>query len=352
MFIRRVQATVSFIVAVFLLLLGTASPATAQQNTYKWKMAIRDGGMLAEFPQIFADRLRAASGGRIDITVYPAGTLGNALRVTETVSNGVADVGFNWLAADWGRNSAGVLVGGYPGGLTDVQMVHWLYEGGGAELVRQFREQEFGIVSFVAGMTPAEVFLHSNKAIRTLADFKGLKVRTAGAWIDMLKDLGAAPVSVPGADVYPMLERGAIEATEWSTPAINLAAGFHKISRFVIVPGLHQPASTWEVAFTKTTWDKLSPEDKRLIETTAKLTTYETWTRIGNADARAFQEFVKNGNTIVQLDDSVRKEIARLSTAWSEKQASQNPWFKRIYDSQKAFRAEWKDSGRFRDAGF
>lgn len=348
MFVKRMTIAISTVVLVLLAM----SPAIAQPNSYKWKMAIRDGGMLAEFPQLFTDRLKAATGGRIDITVYPAGTLGNALRVTDTVTNGIADVGFNWLAADWGKNSAGVLIGGYPGGLTDVQMVHWLYEAGGADLNRQFREQEFGLVSFVAGMTTAEVFMHSSKPIRTLADFKGLKVRTAGAWLDMLKDLGAAPISVAGADVYPMLERGAIDATEWSTPAINLVAGFHRIAKFVVVPGLHQPASTWEVAFTKGTWDKLSPEDKKIIEATAKLTTYETWTRIGQADARAFQEFVKNGNTIIELDDAVRKEVARISAAWSDKQAAQNPWFKRIYENQKVFRTTWKDAHRYRDTGY
>ena len=341
----------SVAIAAALPLLAIAPNVRAQSSTFKWKMAIRDGGMLADMPQLFADRLKAATGGRIDTTVYAAGTLGNALRVTETVTNGIADVGFNWLAADWGKNSAGVMLGGYPGGLTDVQMLHWLYEGGGAELVRQFRDQEFGIVSFVAGMTPAEVFMHSSKPIRTLADFKGLKVRTAGAWLDMLKDLGAAPVSVAGADVYPMLERGAIDATEWSTPSINAAAGFHRIAKFVVVPGLHQPSSCWEVAFTKSTWDKLSADDKKAIETTAKLTTYESWTRIGEADARAFEVFVKNGNTIIELDDSVRKEVARVSAAWSEKQAAQNPWFKRIYDSQKAFRAAWRNAPRYRNAG-
>lgn len=341
----------SLAIVAALPLLTTTLQAQAQSGSVKWKMAIRDGGMLAEMPQLFSDRLKAATGSRLDVTVFAAGSLGNALRVTETVTNGVADVGFNWLSADWGKNSACVLLGGYPSGLTDIQMVHWLYEGGGAELVRQFREQEFGIVSFVAGMTPAEVFMHSSKPIRTLADFKGLKVRTAGAWLDMLKDLGAAPVSVAGADVYPMLERGAIEATEWSTPAINAAAGFHRIARYVVVPGLHQPASTWEVAFTKSTWDKLSAEDKRTIEATAKLTTYESWTRIGQADAKAFEVFVKNGNTIIDLDDSVRKEVARVSAAWSDKQAAQNPWFKRIYDSQKAFRSEWLNAPRFRNAG-
>lgn len=325
-------------------------PAAAQQaKTYKWKMATRDGGALAEFPKLFAERLKALSGGRIEIEIYSPGTLGNALRVTDTVKSGVAEVGHNWLGADWGKNSAAVLIGGYPNGLSDVQMIHWLYAGGGAELTRKLREEEFGVVSFVAAMTPAEVFLHSSKSVRTLADLKNLKIRTAGAWLDMLKDLGAAPISVAGADVYPMLERGAIDATEWSTPTINVAAGFHKIAKYVVVPGLHQPASTWEVAFSKATWNSLSPSDQALIEATAKLTTYETWTRLGHADASAFQEFIKNGNTIVELDDSVKAEVARISTAWSEKQAEQNPWFKRIYESQKAFRGLWKDGPRYRE---
>lgn len=69
-------------------------------------------------------------------------------------------------------------------------MLHWLYEDGGVALQRQFRDETAGIVSMPLFIRTAEVFLHSRKAVRTLADMKGLKLRSAGAWLDMAREMG------------------------------------------------------------------------------------------------------------------------------------------------------------------
>ena len=103
----------------------------------------------------------------------------------------------------------------------------------------------------------AEVFLHSRKPVKTLADLKGLKLRTAGAWLEMAKDLGAAPVTTAGGEVYPMLERGAIDATEWGTLWENISPGFHKVAKYLIIPGVHQPTAPFELCINKDAWAKL-----------------------------------------------------------------------------------------------
>jgi len=329
--------------------LAAADPAVAQQH--KWKMATSwDGGPLMDIgAKAYAERIKFLSDGRVDIQVFTGGTLGKALEVTNTVANGVAEAGHLWMGYDWGRDKTTVLFGGYAGSMDSERMLHWLYEGGGAGLWRQFREEKFNVVSFPMFIRTAEAFLHSRKAIRTLDDLKGVKLRTAGAWLEIAKDLGAAPVTTPGGEVYPMLERGAIDATEWGTLWENIPTGFHKVAKYVIIPGVHQPTAPFELVINKAAWGKLSPRDKALVELAAKQVTFETWTRIGHEDAKALEFFRKAGNEIIELDDKIQIETKKMALAWAEKQAKDNPWFDKVLKSQREFETLWKDAARYRN---
>lgn len=343
--IRAVKTAAVALVSVMML----CSQADAA-DTIKWRMAhYTTGGPMLEFAQDFARKVKTLTDGRIEIEVFPAGTLGSAGTVTDTVEKGVAEAGFNWMGYDWGRNVATVLFSGYPAGMNDVQMLHWLTAGEGSKLQREFREKEFGVVSLPVYVSPAEIFLHSEKPIHSLTDLSGLKFRTAGAWLEMAKSLGAAPVTAPGADVYPMLERGVIDATEWSTPAVNVPAGFHKIAKYVIVPGIHQPASGFESIFNKKAWASLTDQDRTLVEQAARLNLFESWTKLGYADIAAFQTFEKEGNEVITLPSEVQQEVKKISTEWSKKKAAENEWFAKIYASQTAFRKEWASARRYRE---
>jgi len=116
----------------------TAPVAANAADTYKFKMATGwAGGPLMDIgAKAFAERIDQLSDGRIKVQVFPGGALGNALKVSETVKNGVAELGHTWMGYDWGRDPSVVLFGGYAGSFDSERMLHWLYEGGGAELQR------------------------------------------------------------------------------------------------------------------------------------------------------------------------------------------------------------------------
>jgi len=324
--------------------------AHAQGATYNWKMATGwSGGPLMDIgSKAFAEKMEQFSGGRFKIQVFPGGALGNALKVPETVKNGIAEVGHTWIGYDWGKDPTTVLFGGYAGSMDSERMLHWLYGAGGDVMQRQYRDEKDGVVSFVLFIRTAEAFLHSRKPVKTLADLKGLKLRTAGAWLDMAKDLGAAPVTTAGGDVYPMLERGAIDATEWGTLYENISPGFHKVAKYVIIPGVHQPTAPFELVINKEAWAKVTPADQRLVEQVAKLVTFETWIKIGNEDAKALDFFKKAGNEIIELDVEVQREARKIGLAWANKTAAGNPWFQKVMQSQIAFEKEWDGAERWR----
>jgi TRAP-type mannitol/chloroaromatic compound transport system substrate-binding protein len=331
--------------------MAIARPASAQA-TYNWKMATGwAGGPLMDIgSKAFAEKMEQLSGGRFKIQVFPGGALGNALKVPETVKNGVAECGHTWMGYDWGKDPTTVLFGGYAGSFDSERMLHWLYQAGGVEMQRQFREETEGIISFPLGIRTAEAFLHSRKPVKTLDDLKGLKLRTAGAWLEMAKDLGAAPVTTAGGDVYPMLERGAIDATEWGTMYENISMGFHKIAKYIIYPGVHQPTAPFELVINKEAWAKLSPADKNLVETVAKLVTIEFWLKVGQEDAKALDFYKKAGNTIIELDPEVQYLGRKIGQDWADKVAKENkyPWFAKTLQSQKEMDVLWKGATGWR----
>jgi TRAP-type mannitol/chloroaromatic compound transport system substrate-binding protein len=337
--------------APVLALVLLVAPGLASAQTHNWKMATAwAGGPLMDIgAKAFAERVELLTEGRIKVQVFPGGALGNALKVPETVKNGIAEVGHTWIGYDWGADTTTVLFGGYAGSFDSERMLHWLYEAGGADMQRQFRDEKFGVISMPCFIRTAEAFLHSRKAVRSLADLKGLKLRTAGAWIEMSKELGASPVTTPGGEIYTALERGVIDATEWGTLWENITPGFYKVAKYLIIPGVHQPTAPFELCINKDVWAKLSADDRKLIELTAKLVTFETFTRIGHEDAKALEFFRKNGNEIVELDPEVQYAVRERGHAWADKTKAGNPWFDKVLKSQRDFETLWKDAPRYRN---
>src|SRR5688500_19116350 len=122
----------------------------------------------------------------------------------------------------------------------------------------------------------------------------------------MPQDLGAAPVTTAGGEVYPMLARGAIDATEWGTLWENITPGFYKVAKYLSYPGVHQHTAPFELVINKDAWNKLSAAAKKLVETEAKLVTFESWLKIGQEDAKALDFYQKAGNIITELDPEVQ----------------------------------------------
>ncbi len=323
----------------------------AAQDTHSFSMATSwGGGPLMEIgAQAFADKVAEMSSGRITVEVFPAGTLGPGLKVSETVKNGVADMGHTWIGYDWGIDPTAVLFGGFAGSFDTEKMLHWIYRDGGLELQAEWRKEKFDLVSMPLFIRTAEAFLHSRKEVRTLDDLNGLKLRTAGAWLEISKSMGAAPVTMPGGDVYPALERGAIDATEWGTLYENISPGFHRITKYVIIPGVHQPTAPFELVINQDAWDALSEADQQLIRDAAFLVTMSSWLTIGQEDAKALAFFREQGNEIIELEPEVQYAAREAGLAWAAEKAKENPWFKRVLDSQIAFGELWSDAVRYRN---
>ncbi|WP_282607172.1 TRAP transporter substrate-binding protein DctP [Pelagibius sp. Alg239-R121] len=327
----------------------SAGTSTAAEN---WSMATSWGGgpPLETAAKGFAEMAAFLTNDEIKIEVFPGGTLGSPLKVTETVRNGVAEIGHHWVGYDWGIDKTTVLFGGWTGGLNAEEMIHWIYEGGGLSMWQEYKRDKFGVVSFPCGIYPREVGLHSTKKVQTIADFKGLKQRTAGAWAEISAELGVSTVILPGAEVYPALERGVIDAVEWSTPYLNKSAGFYKIAKYIVLPGYHHPTSVLECNVNAEVWDRIGERNQQLLLLAGKLTTHKVYEETGHEDASAYKFYEESGNEIVVVNDEVISKTQELAQAWADKTSGElGGWFTKILENQRAYKALWANAHKYRD---
>ncbi len=313
---------------------------TAAHSATEWRMATpwSGGPWLERDAKSFADNLNQLSHGQIEVKVFPGGTLGSALKVTDSVKSGVASVSHNYINYDYGKDPATALLAGHSSGLTPEEFMLWMYQGGGIELYEAYRQEKFGVIAFPCSILGTEIFLHSNKPVRTLKDFQGLRIRTSGAWAEIASRLGASTIVMAGSDIYSALERGVIDAAEWGSPEMNRPTGFQNVAKYVILPGIHQSGGVLECEVNPKAWAKLDTAQQNIVRKAAKLSVFDSWLAASYADLDAYKELVEGDNEIVRLSPEFQSAILEATRQWEDEHAANNPWFKRILTSQREFK--------------
>lgn len=314
-------------------------------KTFNWRMSDPWGGLNFHDMAIhFADTVRGCSGGRLTIKVFPTGAIVPAMEIFEATSKGTLDAFHSWPGYWKGKNEAFVAFASVPFGLDAEGYNIWYYERGGKEIFDELYGR-YGLVPFFCGNVGQELGLHSSKKATKLDEFKGMKVRTVGWYMDILTRMGVSVTPLPGPEIYLALERGVIDACEFSTPAANIPSGFHEITKYVIEPGVHQPSCQFDVVFNKKKWDELPEDLKIIVETAAKETQLWAWAWQENLNIEALK-IMEKSTEFVKMDDAAIVEFAKVSFAYLDELAAKNPDVKKVLDSQEEFKreyAKWRD---------
>ncbi len=244
-----------------------AAPAIAQATaTIEWKMAtswpkdLPGPGVTA---QRICDAVEMMSGGRLRIRLFAAGELVPALEVFDAVSSGTAQVGHSASFFWQGKMPATVFFTTVPFGLMPFEHVTWIEQGGGQELWDQLYA-DFGVKPLMGGNTGMQMGGWFKREINSLDDLKGLKIRMPGLGGEVMRRLGATPVSIPPGELFSALESGLIDATEFLGPWSDAAMGFQSVTKLYYAPGFHEPNGTGEILFNAVAFGGL-PEDLKTI---------------------------------------------------------------------------------------
>jgi len=309
----------------------------------KWKMVMpwSKGLLFYDVAQHFADSVKLASGGRLDIKLFSAGELVGAMESFDAVSKGQADIGHDWPGYWKGKNEAFVAFASVPFGLDAEGYNIWLYERGGLEMMQELYGR-YNLFALPGGNVGQELGLFSNKKASKMSDFKGMRIRTPGWYMDIMTQLGASVSPLPGGEVYLALERGVIDAAEFSTPAINYPMGFDDITKYVIQPGVHQPSCQCAFFINKESYNKLPDDLKWIVDIAAKET--QLWSNAWqeNLNAQAVKMF-KEKVEFIRMDDDTLNSFAKASHEYIEGLKAKYPDVKTVMDSQDEFKKDFAD---------
>lgn len=286
-----------------------------------------------------AARVQAITDGRFQIRVFAGGELVPGLQVLDAVSQGTVEVGHTAGYYYVGKNMAFAFDTALPFGMTARQQNAWMYQGGGLKLLRDFL-RDYHVINFPGGNTGAQMGGWFRKEIRSLTDLKGLKMRIPGLGGQILARLGVVPQTLAGGDIYPALERGAIDATEWVGPYDDEKLGFHKIAKYYYYPGWWEggPQLSFYVNLEK--WRRLPPAYQAAFEAAAAEANVQMLAAYDAKNPLALQRLLRAGVQLRPYPKDVMRAARQAAFELYEEEAARNAAFRRIY-------TEWK---KFRDA--
>ncbi len=324
----------------------TAVPAIAQSPapsqslpTIKWRLASsfpKSLDTLYGASDLLARRIAELTEGKFEIRVFAGGEIVPPNGVLDAVQQNTVECGHTCGYYYHGKNKAFSLDTTIPFGLSVRQMNAWYYHGEGQALLREFFAK-YNVVNFPGGNTGTQMGGWFRKEIKSLDDLKGLKIRIPGFGAEVFLALGAVPQLLPGPEIYPALERGAIDAAEWVGPYDDEKLGFHKVAKFYYYPAWWEPGPVISFYINKEQWEKLPKPYQTAFETAAAEANIRT---MANYDARnplAIQRLVQNGAQLRRYPDDALKAAYEAAQKIYAEESARNVDFKKIFDSMRAF---------------
>ena len=349
---RKKQAStlVKTVAAASLAALAFSSSAMADRVLLKTPIAFGTNltGLGTPIVRV-AEQLNAMSGGDIRMKVYEPNKLVAPFEILDAVSTGKVNAGYTTAGYWAGKMKAANLFSAVPFGPEAGEYMAWMYFGNGLKLYQEMYDTNgYNVKVLPCAIIAPETAGWFPKPIDKPEDLQGLKMRFFGLGGIVMSKLGVSVSLLPGGEIFPALEKKAIDATEFSMPAIDKLLGFHKLVKYNYFPGWHQQATIFELMINKDEWNKMNESQQAIIENACKASMAESFAEGEAAQfAQITENAEKNGVHNLRWNDTM---LAAFKSAWDEVAAeeSQDAGFKKVYDDLTQFREGykvWKELG-------
>jgi len=318
--------------------------ADAEDKRVRWNMGSAFGSKLTQLGTLgvsLSEKVERSTGGNIRLKFFEPGALVPPLEMFDAISAGSLDAAWSTPGYWVGKDETFAMFSAVPFGPRAGEYLGWMYYGGGKELMDELYA-EFNIKSITCGVIAPEASGWFRKEINSVEDMKGLKMRFFGLGAKVMEKMGVSTQLLAGGDIFPALERGSIDATEFSMPAIDLNLGFYQVAKHYYFPGWHQQATLFELMMNKDKYDALSETQKAQLEMACGDNVREGLAEGEAIQGAALAELQSKGVTIHRWPPEV---LDTLNNAWTEvanELAAENPNFKKVWESYSAFREQYK----------
>ena len=332
---------------VLVLMFSLSCPAFGQEKVINWRVqsmcAAGDFGF--QGADRFAKLVTEASGGRLQVKAFTAGAITPAGKEFEGMMAGsveAAHVSPGWAI---GYVPAGVFFTSCVGGLTGTQFMMWLDAEGVA--IAKERYRPIG-VEFIEQLSihPTEVWAHSNKPLNSVADIKGLKIRMGTTALNSIfEKMDAAPVFLPGGEIYEAMQRGIIDAFEYITPSLNWGMGFQEVSKYMYLGVSRSPSDAQSLFVNKKKWDELPDDLKRIVEMAAHKVSRQFFTEELLMDSEAIEKFRDYGTIVENIPVEIEDLLYEKAYEYYQEESAKDPVYAEVYNSTVRFAEICKEAG-------
>jgi TRAP-type mannitol/chloroaromatic compound transport system substrate-binding protein len=316
-----------------------AQPKVQWRMSTTWTPAL---DVLQGAAQRLAKVVEETSGGRFRIEVFPGGQIMQPFECFEATSKGTIEAfmgaPYYWTA----KETAIEWFATIPFGMNPAGMNAWYYQGDGLKLMEE-TYATFNLVPRPGTSVPPQMAGWFRKKIVTIADYKGLKMRMGprlGGKV--IARAGATAVLTPGADIYGALERGVIDAAEWSNPHDDMKLGLHKTARYYYYPGWQEPSTVNDFGFNKNAYEALPVELRRTLDyAAAAVYVYgagEFHAKIAVALGRLKAEF-KGQVEVLPLPVPVLRDLKKLAAEVVREESEKSPMARKVHASYTKFQS-------------
>ncbi len=305
-------------------------------------------GLGTPIPRV-AEQLDLMSGGTLRMKVYEPGKLVPPFEILDAVSSGKINSGYTTAGYWAGKIPASPLFSAVPFGPEAGEYMAWLYYGNGLSLYQEMYDQGgFNVHVIPCAVIAPETSGWFAKEINSPADLNGLKMRFFGLGGKVMQRLGVATSLLPGGEIFPALEKGAIDATEFSMPAIDARLGFHKLVKFNYFPGWHQQATVFELLVNKDVWNDASEQHRAIISNACKASMTDSFAEGEAIQHAALIDNVENNGVMIKTwSDEMLATFRENWEAVAAEEAANDAFFAKVLADMTAFRdgyAVWKQN--------
>ena len=320
---------------------GSGAAAVQTRPRVNWRLTSsfpRSLDTIYGAAQVLADRVESLTDGRFTIRVFPAGELVPYNQVRETVQKGTVQMGHSASYYFTGLNPALAFDSTVPFGLNARQLNAWFYHGEGMELMRSVFA-DFNIVNLPGGNTGVQMGGWFRNEVESLDDFRGLKMRIPGFGGQVMAELGGNVQVLAGGEIYPALERGVIDAAEWSGPYDDEKLGFYQIAKNYYYPGWWEPGPGLSFYINQQAWDSLPSDYQAALESAAAEANVGMISSYDAKNPVALGKLLEEeGVTLRPFSEEVMGRAREITFDILESEAAADPAYRRIWDSYNAWR--------------
>ena len=346
-----------FAVTAFAAVLGLVAPAGAQQpagvKNLKFQSTWPASSTLQDNFRYFAERVDKLTAGQVKIEALAAGQIVPPFEILDATHKKVIDGGHG-IAYYWvGKNKAATLFSNTPAGVAGMDhmdFLGWIYEGGGLELWWDFYQKELklNVIAFPILPSSPQAFGWFKRPIKNLADFKGMKCRQTGIVAEVYQRMGMQTVNLPGGEIVPSAQRGVIDCAEWVGGIEDLRLGLPQVWKYHYTPGMHESASIGEIIINTDVWKGLTAQQQEAIRSAATETFVRWGVKWQKQNAEAIVEMrTKYGTQILNTPPEILIEFMKTWDIIAAEESAKNPFFKKVYESQRAYAAKVVPAKRF-----